>query len=196
MSNFNQQLSQHKDALASTFHSWLAKAEQYLPGQLSSSVQALWHDITSTSKDDLIRDISNLKATPATTAVFLTTLVSLLVATRLILQGKTQAPKKKSKKKKKKSKAQVANMEIQAILDKVEEEFVPQIDSYIENYNELSTEKKEHTYNYIQEMLLKELMKLDGVEVGGSDVLRENRKKVIHYIQEHQSRLDKFKKEN
>ncbi|SLA20934.1 BAG domain [Mycobacteroides abscessus subsp. abscessus] len=44
-------------------------------------------------------------------------------------------------------------------------------------------------------MLLKELVKLDGIDVTGNDILRENRKKVIKFIQDHQKRLDKFKRD-
>ncbi|ODV78987.1 BAG domain-containing protein [Suhomyces tanzawaensis NRRL Y-17324] len=110
-----------------------------------------------------------------------------------VLSGPPTKTKKKAKKRL--TKAQKANKFIQEILDNVESTFVPEIDEYIENYQSLKSEDVQYKYNYFNEMLLKEIMKLDGVEVGDNEVLRTNRKKVIKFIQDHQKRLDKFKKE-
>lgn len=198
MSNFYEQLTSNNGGLSNALNKCINYLEERIPGYTSrSSWLAYFNDITSTSREELIDDISNLRVTPATTTVVLTTFLTILVASKLLGGSLAPASKKKPKtKKKKKSKAQIANGEIQKILDNVEETFVAQIDEYIDNYKELSDDKKENTYNYIQEMLLKELMKLDGIDVDGNEVLRDNRKKVIRFIQEHQSRLDKFKKDN
>lgn len=191
MSNINEQLASYKATLGSTVKSLLNDLQKYIPQDQTDTWHAYFKEITSTTKEELFNDITNLKVTPATTAALFTTFVSVLLASKLLVPSKEpqKSEKKPKKKKKKQSKAQKANSEIQAILDEVEETFVPQIDQYIERYKELSDEKKENTYNYIQEMLLKKLMKLDGVDVANNNVLRENRKKVIRFIQEHQSRL-------
>ncbi|KAJ8142002.1 hypothetical protein OY671_004837 [Metschnikowia pulcherrima] len=114
--------------------------------------------------------------------------LALVAASTLIFAGtyvssasgtpKTAKSKSKSKKKKQ-SKASKANNEIQRILDFVAETRIDSIS--------IST---------LEEMLLKELMALDDVDVNGNDVLRNNRKKVIRFIQDHQKRLDVFKNEN
>ena len=92
------------------------------------------------------------------------------------------------------TKAQKANRQIQEILDYVELTYVPEIDKFIETYKELSSEDVEYKFNYFEEMLLKELMKLDAIDVTSNEILRDNRRKVIKFIQDHQKRLDKFKK--
>lgn len=144
------------------------------------------------SKNDIVHDLTNFKPTPATATVAVTTIATLLLLGRFL----REEPKKpEPKKKKKQSKAKKANKEIQHILDFVEETYVPQIDDYLENFDLLPEADREYKFKYYDEMLLKELMKLDGVDVAGNDVLRENRKKVIRFIQEHQRRLDKFKKD-
>lgn len=196
MSNIYDILTSDNGGFSNTITKCINYLEQHIPGYASrSSWLAYFNDIASTSREELIDDFSNLRVTPATTTVVLTTFLTILVASKLL--GGTPPPKDTKKPKKKtKSKAQIANAQIQTILDNVEETYVAQIDDYIENFGQLSKDKKENTYNYIQEMLLKELLKLDGIDIAGNEVLRDNRKKVIRFIQEHQSRLDQFKKDN
>lgn len=160
-------------------------------------IEALKH----TSGDEIINDFSELKVTPVTVSISLAALAATMLFGRLLGSafsklgdnGKKKSGKKK--KKKKLTKAQQANLEIQQILDYVELKYVPEIDDYLENYTTLSKDQAQYRYKYFDEMLLKELVKLDGVDVSGNDVLRDNRKKVIKFIQDHQKRLDQFKKE-
>lgn len=158
--------------------------------------------IKSITKDDVINDFKELKVSPITISLTLVALTTLLIFGKIFLSGgssTTSSSDKKSTKskkpKKKLSKAQKANKSIQAILDFVESEYVPQIDKYIDNYKSLKSDEAEYKYNYFEEMLLKELMKLDGIDVSSNDILRENRRKVVKFIQDHQKRLDKLKKE-
>lgn len=168
---------------------------------IPENIEKYYTVLKNTSKDEILNDITQLKVTPATVTLSITTIATVLLVSRLLAQSSddegSKSKKKNSKKKQKKklSRAQKANKEIQQILDFVEEKYVPEIDEYLENYSKLDSEKIQYTYNYFQEMLLKELMKLDGVDVSGNEVLRDNRKKVIKFIQDHQARLDKFKKE-
>lgn len=153
------------------------------------------------SRDDIVSDFSNLKVTPITVSLSITAFTTLFILGRLFgsngQQSRSKSNKKNQKKrsKKKLTKAQKANEDIQSILDFVEETYVPEIDEYLENYKKLNPEDLEYKYNYFDEMLLKQLMKLDGIDVAGNDILRDNRKKVIKFIQDHQRRLDAFKKE-
>lgn len=153
--------------------------------------------IKSITQDDIINDFTNFKVTPITISITITTLTTIFIISKLFCRcsSDTKTKKKNKKPKKKLSKAQKANKDIQAILDFVESEYVPQIDTYIVEYKSLKPEELEYKYNYFEEMLLKELMKLDEVDVSGNDILRENRKKVIKFVQDHQKRLDRFKKE-
>lgn len=150
----------------------------------------------SIKPEDVINDFKNLKVSPITVSVTLVILTTLLIFGKLLGgNGKQhhETPKKKSKKKL--TKAQKSNKQIQEILDFVELEYVPEIDKFIETYKSLSSEDIENKFNYFEEMLLKELLKLDAIDVSGNEILRDNRKKVIKFIQDHQKRLDKFKKE-
>lgn len=153
------------------------------------------------SKDEIVHDFGNMKVTPITVTLSITAVSTLFILGRLFAssgpQSKSKSSKKNQKKRSKKkiTKAQKANEDIQAILDFVEETYVPEIDEYLENYKTLKKDDLEYKYNYFEEMLLKQLMKLDGIDVAGNDILRDNRKKVIKFIQDHQRRLDAFKKE-
>ncbi|EGW32347.1 uncharacterized protein SPAPADRAFT_61426 [Spathaspora passalidarum NRRL Y-27907] len=155
--------------------------------------------LRNTSVEDVISEFKELKVSSVTVSITLITLSTFFVFGKLLLGSgddkKDKKSKKKGKPKKKLSKAQKANREIQGILDFVESEYVPAIDTYLDTYKTLKPEEVEAKYNYFEEMLLKELMKLDAVDVSGNEILRENRKKVIKFIQDHHKRLDNFKKE-
>ena len=157
--------------------------------------------LKNVSTDDIVSDFSNLKVTPITVSLSITAFTTLFILGRILgssgQQGRSKSSKKNQKKrsKKKLTKAQKANEDIQSILDFVEETYVPEIDEYLENYKTLKEDDLEYKYNYFEEMLLKQLMKLDGIDVVGNDILRDNRRKVIKFIQDHQRRLDAFKKE-
>lgn len=183
-----------KDAVAETSKRLVAQAEHYVPPHVQDTLKHFANSLAATTRDAFLRDIKELRLTAATgTLVAVAVVVSLMV----LLSGKQSSkPVKPKKKKARLTRAQKVNREIQRILDFVEETYVPQIDDYIENYGGLSAQDKEYKFSYFQEMLLKELMMLDDVNVAGSDILRENRRKVIQFIQEHQTRLDKFRKEN
>lgn len=196
MENFSEHLTSVKAAIIATAQNAYSRVEQQIPENLEQHWHTYVKAISNTSKDSLLEDISQFKVTPATVTLSVTTIATLVLANKLFSTKKaTPAAKSKKKKKKKLTKAQKANTEIQSILDYVEETYVPQIDDYLENYASLKETDRQYKYKYYEEMLLKELLKLDGVDVAGNDVLRDNRKKVIRFIQDHQKRLDKFKKD-
>lgn len=197
MDSISEHLELAKDSISNTVQHLIARAESYLPTNVEATWKQYVNDLSRTSVQDLVNETRALKVTPATVTLLVTTTLAAILAGGLLSGSRsTVKTTKDSKKKKKPSKAQKANKEIQKILDFVEETYVPQIDDYIQNYASLSDENKEYKFKYFEEMLLKELMKLDDVDVAGNNVLRDNRKKVIKFVQEHQTRLDKFKKEH
>lgn len=196
MADFNQYAQWAKDSVSASLKQLLTQIERHIPAHVQESIKQYAQELSATSTEQLVRDVRELRITAATgtLAVTAVTLAFLFVASQ-----RSDPQTTKSKKKKKKSKAtraQKTNKEIQSILDYVEETYVGPIDDYIENYTSLSEQDQEYKYAYFQEMLLKELFKLDNVDVAGNDILRENRRKVIKFIQEHQRRLDKFFAEN
>lgn len=177
----------------------LCKVFQSLPHEVQHSlkstqgaVQNYYHALAGTSTQELFDDLSHLKVTPATVTLVLTTLSTVLFTLKLLSPAQ-KAKSTHQPKKKKQSRSQKANKQIQAILDHVEETYVPQIDEYLENFLSYSKDDQQYKYKYFEEMLLVELMKLDDVNVAGNDILRANRKKVIRFIQDHQKRLDTVK---
>lgn len=151
--------------------------------------------VKSITRDDIIRDFSEFKVSPITVTAAVTTLTTILVLLRFLGSGSSQKPKSKKKKGKKLSKAVRSNREIEAVLDHVANEYGDAIDDYINNYKLLKPDDVKYKYNYYEEMLLKELLKLDAIDVMGNEVLKGNRKKVVNFIQDYQKRLDTFKKE-
>lgn len=198
MDQIHQHIANAKATLAGTLSQLYAQLDGQIPKSSENAFRQYFDAVSGTTQEQLLGDLRLLKITPATVTLALISVPTLYLASLLFSTGtkQQQGAKKSKSKKKKQSKAQKANVEIQRILDFVEETYVPQIDSYIENYASLSEEDKLYKYKYFEEMLLKELMNLDDVDVLGSDVLRDNRKKVIRFIQDHQRRLDLFKKEN
>ncbi|WPK26302.1 hypothetical protein PUMCH_003651 [Australozyma saopauloensis] len=197
MDALQKQVQWARDTLAFHLKTLTAQIEQHIPQNVRETIHKYAAEISATTTQELLQDVKSLKLTAAT-GTLAATAVTLAILVAMLLGKDHQTDKKKSKKKKKGpklTKAQRANKEIQRILDFVEETYVPQIDQYIENYGTLSEEDKEYKFKYFSEMLLKELMKLDGVDVAGNNILRENRKKVIRFVQEHQNRLDKFRAE-
>lgn len=166
---------------------------QHVLQDLPRAAEVYFRTLQNATVDDYVRDFSSFKVSPLTVSATVTAVAGLLTLKTLISGGSKVDAKKP--KKKKQSRAQKANNDIQQILDYVEETYVPQIDDYLQNYTLMKEDDVQYKYKYFEEMLLKELMRLDGVDVTGNDVLRDNRKKVIKFIQDHQRRLDKFKKE-
>lgn len=196
--HFNQLRSQ----LPSNFEevqSCISQLKEKIPTSYDD-IEPYVNALKNVSTDDIVSDFSNLKVTPITVSLSITAFTTLFILGRILgssgQQGRSKSSKKNQKKrsKKKLTKAQKANEDIQSILDFVEETYVPEIDEYLENYKTLKEDDLEYKYNYFEEMLLKQLMKLDGIDVVGNDILRDNRKKVIKFIQDHQRRLDAFKK--
>ncbi|CCE78042.1 Piso0_000655 [Millerozyma farinosa CBS 7064] len=167
--------------------------------QLLDEVEPFVNKVKDVGVDDILRDFRELRLTPITASFAITAVTSFIIISRHLTSEKNSKKKpnnkKASKKKKKLTEAQKINRDIQQILDFVEDEYVPKMDEYLENYSSLSREDIEYKYRYFEEMLLKELMKLDGIDIAGNEVLRDNRRKVIKFIQDHQKRLDAFKKE-
>lgn len=176
---------------------WVHNFKRDIPSHISK-VENYVESLKSITADEIVDDFVNFRITPATVTISITAVTTLLfIGSYLSSAPSPKAKSKKSKKPKKKvSKAQRANLDIQGTLDFVELEYVPKIDDYIENYKTLLKEDREYKFKYFEEMLLKQLMKLDGIDVIGNDILRDNRKKVIKFIQDHQKRLDKTKKDN
>lgn len=153
-------------------------------------VEKYFYTLQHLTVDLIVDDFVHWRVTAATVTLSITAVTTLLVlGSALGMLG--GGGKKKRKSKKKRSRLQRANAAIQAILDHVEHEYIPQIEEFVANPR---MEDSEYKYNYLEEMLLKQLMALDGIEVDGNEVLRDNRKKVIKFIQEHQRRLDRAKK--
>ncbi|CAI5756921.1 unnamed protein product [Candida verbasci] len=176
-----------------------------IPSTIEEAKYLIFNHIKTFKKENIIHDFKNFKISPITITISLITLFTILIFGKILTPtststspstyNETEKTGKKTGGKKKLSKAQRANKEIQQILDFVESEYVPEIDSYIENYKSLSKEDVEYKFSYFEEMLLKELMKLDEIDVTSNEILRENRRKVIKFVQDHQKRLDKFKKD-
>lgn len=193
----SQQLASAKSSLESSISAFYSTIQPHIPVDVDHALKTYAHALTTTSKDEVLRDLSQFKVTAATATVSMTTVAILLLINRLfsLSAGSGTQPSKK-KKKKKLTKAQRANKEIQAVLDFVEETYVKQIEEYFAGYESMTEENREYKYKYFEEMLLKELMKLDGIDTVGNDVLRENRKKVIKFIQQYQKKLDQFRSEH
>ncbi|KAK6463044.1 BAG domain-containing protein [Scheffersomyces coipomensis] len=200
MDKIVSQLEEWKSSLPSDFEqvkSYVVQVQESIPTSIEE-LQPHIDYVKSITPQDIIDDFSQLKVSPITVSLTITALTTILIISKVLLGSKSSAAKtanKKKKPKKKLSKAQRANKTIQDILDFVESEYVPQIDDYLHNHKDLSQEDVEYKYNYFEEMLLKELVKLDAIDVTGNEILRDNRKKVIKFIQDHHQRLDKFKKE-
>ncbi|KAK6205398.1 BAG domain-containing protein [Scheffersomyces amazonensis] len=196
------QINEWKSSLPSDFEQIQSYAI-HIKDSIPTSIEELQPGIDyvkSITTEDIIRDFSEFKISPITVSLTITAFTTLIILTKVFTGNYPQdksskKANKKSKSKKKPSKAQKANKNIQEILDFVESEYVPQIDEYLHNHKDLTREELEFKYNYFEEMLLKELVKLDSIDVTGNAILRENRKKVIQFIQDHHNRLDKFKKE-
>lgn len=170
---------------------YIEKLKIVVPQEYKSFIDKLY----STSSEEIIQDFKNLNVNSITISLTLTALAIIFITSKIFKYSISENNTKQKKKKKKLSKAQKANKNIQAILDYVESNYIPEIDEYITNFKSLKPEDVEYKYKYYEEMLLKQLMKLDGIDVSGNEILRENRRKVIKFIQDHQKRLDKFKKE-
>lgn len=172
---------------------YLCEISHNLPEEVQTYIETL----QNTSSNELLEDISQFKVTAATVTILVVGLTTLLILGRVILSSVAVAKEDGNTKKKKKrtSKAQKTNKQIQEVLDNFESSWVPEINDYLLNHKELSSEQVEYKYKYFQEMLLKELLKLDSIDVLGNEIIRENRRKVIQFIQEHQKRLDAFHKE-
>ncbi|CAK7897421.1 hypothetical protein CAAN1_15S00650 [[Candida] anglica] len=170
---------------------WIRTAKS----QVLPSVEQYFTVLKNATLNDLLEDVSHGKITPITVSLSVTAITTVIVLSKVFGSSGASTKSKKKKPKKKLTRAQKANKEIQGILDFVESEYVPQIDEYIADPTSFKKDDRAYRYKYFEEMLLKQLMKLDGVDVAGNDVLRDNRKKVIKFIQDHQKRLDVVKKE-
>lgn len=168
---------------------------QYAQGQLPKDFESYINQLKSINKDELIKDLTEMKVTPVTITIGVVGLTTFLLLSKVLFGSSSTVEEKPKKKKKKMSNAQKANKSIQEVLDKIETTWVPEIEQYFESYKDLKPSEVDYKYNYFQEMLLKELLALDGIDTLGNGIIRENRRKVIKFIQDHQKRLDAFKKE-
>lgn len=199
MDSVSQHLSSAKSSLQGTISALYANIEPHIPADVDRALKSYAYALSTASKDEVLSDLSQFKMTAATVTLSVTTAAMLLLINRLLKPslsaGSGSQSSKNKKKKKKLTKAQKANKEIQEVLDFVEDTYVKQIEEYFADYDSIPAENREYKYKYFEEMLLKELMKLDGVDTVGNDVLRENRKKVIKFIQLYQKKLDQFRSE-
>ncbi|EMG49663.1 hypothetical protein SBY92_004470 [Candida maltosa Xu316] len=196
MEKITEQLNEFKSKIpiyTEEFQDYIVSLKEKIPTSYEELHPHIEY-VKSIKPEDVIDDFKNLRVSPITVSLTLVFLTTFLIFGKLLSGGKPKpAPKKKTKRKL--TPAQKANRQIQEILDFVESEYVPEIDKFIESYKSLSSEDVQYKFNYFEEMLLKELMKLDEIDVTGNEILRDNRRKVIKFIQDHQKRLDKFKKE-
>lgn len=198
MDSISHHLASAKSSFEGTISALYANIQPHVPADIDRALKAYGRALTTASKDEVLSDLSQFKVTATTVTLSLTTAVMVLLLNRLLkpsLSARTSQSSNKRKKKKKLSKAQKANKEIQDVLDFVESTYVKQIEEYFVDYESIPAETREYKYKYFEEMLLKELMKLDGIDTVGNDVLRENRKKVIKFIQQYQKKLDQFRSE-
>lgn len=176
------------DTVSESVHTQLGRVAE-LPHWARQHIEQYVHQLSAALAHSVADDFYNFKVNAVTVTISITTLVAFAISTRFFKAAPAPLPPKKPL-----TMAQKTNLEIKRVLDFVEDEYVPQIDKYIEKYDKLDEGDREYKFNYFQEMLLKQLLALDGIDVGGNVVLRDNRRKVINFIQEHQSRLDTFKK--
>ncbi|ODQ61867.1 hypothetical protein WICANDRAFT_76057 [Wickerhamomyces anomalus NRRL Y-366-8] len=84
----------------------------------------------------------------------------------------------------------------------VRTELEPEVEKYYTDINQISPDDRLYKYNYFQEELLKELIKLDEIDLTLLDdetvkkTLKDERKIIIKHIQGLQKGLDGYKKEN
>lgn len=109
-----------------------------------------------------------------------------------------QQPKKKSSKRSKDIKPEPLSLEkkIKNVRLRFDDEYKPGIQLLVENYDPADKDKV-YQRNYFNEMLLKLLIELDGVDLGEVQgerkaVLKEQRKTVIRDIQADLKTLDKL----
>lgn len=190
-----ESIKQHFEEFVSDIPPKFEQLTKYAQEQFPKDFEVYVEQLKSINKDDLIADFTELKVTPITVTVGVVGLTTFLVVSKLLFGGSSSTEEKPKKKKKKMSKAQKANKSIQEVLEKIETTWVPEIEQYFEGYKAMKPEEVEYKYNYFQEMLLKELLALDSIDTLGNDIIRENRRKVIKFVQDHQKRLDAFKKE-
>lgn len=188
------QISEQINELVSVIPPKFQELTTYIKQDLPKDFQNYLNHFKSIDTDELISDFKQLNPTPVTITISVIGITSLILFSRVLVSSKPKAPAPKPKKKKT-SKAKKANKQIQEILDNFETVWVPQINEYFSNYKQMKPEDVEYKFNYFQEMLLKELFSLDEVDTLGNQIIRENRKKVIQFIQDHQKRLDSFKRE-
>ncbi|ONH69724.1 Ankyrin repeat domain-containing protein 17 [Cyberlindnera fabianii] len=116
----------------------------------------------------------------------------------------THIKKDKKTKSKSKSKPKLSFVEqVQLQLRECEERVRTKLEKrYIEEFETLKADDKQYKFNYFQEELLKELIRLDGIELSEMNDLEKkqglktSRKGLIKYIQGLQKELDAFKRDH
>lgn len=132
---------------------------------------------------------------------------ALLVISTLLLLKRGSKTHVKDKKTKSKSKPKLSFVEqVQLQLRECEERVRTKLEkgirSYIEEFETLKADDKQYKFNYFQEELLKELIRLDGIELSEMNDLEKkqglkiSRKDLIKYIQGLQKELDAFKRDH
>lgn len=133
--------------------------------------------------------------------------ISTLLILGTIFYFRSTTTKKKSKKSKKKpvKKLSITEQYQQSLLQvekNVNDNIEPEIKSYYEIFETIPLDDRLYKFRFYQESLLKELIKLDGIDLtiledeGLKKVLKDERKLIIKHIQGLQKGLDIYKKEN
>lgn len=133
--------------------------------------------------------------------------ISTLLILGTIIYFRSTSTKKKSKKNKKKpvKKLSITEQYQQSLLQveqNVNNNIEPEIKSYYERFDKIPLDDRLYRFRFYQESLLKELIKLDGIDLtiledeGLKKVLKDERKLIIKHIQGLQKGLDVYKKEN
>ncbi|AMD20669.1 HDL075Wp [Eremothecium sinecaudum] len=154
----------------------------------------------------LIKKHSNDQMALAVASTIGALLMTYVVCSKFVRNGKSKAGVKKSKKKRSKGNGFTEYQKKQPLtleekIDKVLEKFNTEYKSGIENLVatfEAETESHVYQCNFYNEMLLKLLIELDGIDLAGVTgerklLLKKNRKDAIMQIQQQLKTIDKLR---
>lgn len=156
----------------------------------------LWHKWQTQTVDDF----QHMRFSPATVTILLALLLCIVFACGgvRLTAGARAGPRGKPRRKKKKKvlPAEAAAKAIADVRALFDDKWLPGIELLLAGgWKEKLDEDREYLYKYYEEMMLKELMALDGVDTLGAAELRELRRDAIKYIQGYQKQLDKLRSE-
>ncbi|CDK27459.1 unnamed protein product [Kuraishia capsulata CBS 1993] len=126
--------------------------------------------------------------------------ISLVSLALLSKSGAAQPKKRKRKRKTTKPKPLTPIQQLDAIVAHVRTELAPGCEEFVNGILaslaagvNCKTEENRYRYDFYNEKLLEQLMKLDGIEGDGD--IRDKRKQSVKYVQSFHKLLDKIKKD-